>query len=1066
MSTLTPISTSVSELPSGSVVINEVFYDPPIGWSEPEDEWFELYNNTDQDLDLGHWSVEDNSGQFVFAEGIVIPAHGYLVLAYDGASFQAHWDFAPLPYGLAAGNLKLSNSGDRLVLRAPSGSIVDQMSYGDDHSALDPPCVGVPAGHSLEREPAGFDSDQATDFVERENPSPGSAPPPTPTPSPTPTAAPLLISEVCYDGTTPDTEGDEFVEVYNPLSTTVPLAGYKVGDEETPGGGEGMYHLMGTIGPGEVILVAKNAAQFHERFGFWPDFEMQASGSGYPDTPVVPNLERYSEWGSGSWALSNSGDEVLLMGPGDLLVDAVVFKSGEGEAVGVSSTLSAPEPRSLQRVLGPDSDDMPTDFAIAEPNPGQLTRSPAPPESPPPSANLGGGMRAYWGCLHSHSTYSDGSGPPHYAYGVGRANGLHFLALTDHSHMVDAQQWADLETQAAAATEDGAFVALRGFEWTSREEGHITVLNTATSVSRDDPLYDGLDGFYPWLADQEGALAQFNHPFAGDFDHFAYNEAAAGRIYLLEVGNGSGAQYRRFEEAYLRALGAGWHVGPANNGDTATPDWGADTPHRTGIVAPALTEAHLLDALRVRRIFATEDSNLALALRTEGAWMGETLPTSGDLELTVIYRDADGEGAEAALYDRSLPLGTMTLSADATWVTTVSGLPGHFYWARAEQADGDLAYTSPLWVAGQAPLERVFLNEFCPAPRDVDWDGSGEATSDDEWVELYNGEEHAVGLGGWQLDDEAGSGSAPWTFPLSQTIPSHGYLVLFKGGTGVALNDSGDSVRLLRPDGSVADEMSYARSPGYDRTWSRTEDGGGEWTTEYEPTMGEANKYRREEPPPEEKKPVTPAMPQAVTLAQARALPAGTLVVVQGQVTASPGVFKEGTIYIQDAGVGMKVYLSEGAYPPLVEGDWVQVEGKLSDYHGEREITVSSGLKVQWLRLGMPLEPLSIATSELGEAYEGLLVEVVGRITGWGWDAITLDDGSGEVKVYFGRSELVEKPWVEKGELYLVVGLAGQYASAKPYEGGYRLLPRYEWDVIAAPLELPITGGDLPPYER
>jgi DNA/RNA endonuclease YhcR with UshA esterase domain len=265
-------------------------------------------------------------------------------------------------------------------------------------------------------------------------------------------------------------------------------------------------------------------------------------------------------------------------------------------------------------------------------------------------------------------------------------------------------------------------------------------------------------------------------------------------------------------------------------------------------------------------------------------------------------------------------------------------------------------------------------------------------------------------------------------------------------------------VRLLRPDGTVADEMDYPHSPGYDRTWSRTEDGGGEWTTEYEPTMGEANKYVREEPPPETE-PAPPILPQAVTLAQARALPEDTLVVVQGQVSAPPGVLRTGVIYIQDAGSGMKVYLSGGTYPPIEEGDWVQVEGKLSDYHGEREITVWSAAKVQRASSGTPVERLSMHTGGLTEAHEGLLVEVVGRITGWEWDAIHLDDGSGEAEVYFGRSELVEKPWVEKGDLYLIVGVVSQYVSARPYEGGYRILPRYERDVISAPSELPVTGG-------
>jgi hypothetical protein len=140
------------------------------------------------------------------------------------------------------------------------------------------------------------------------------------------------------------------------------------------------------------------------------------------------------------------------------------------------------------------------------------------------------------------------------------------------------------------------------------------------------------------------------------------------------------------------------------------------------------------------------------------------------------------------------------------------------------------------------------------------------------------------------------------------------------------------------------------------------------------------------------------------------------------------------------------------------------VEGKLSNFHGEREITVSSAARVGWLRSGVAVGPAYIATGQLGEVSEGLLVEVAGRVSGWDWDVIYLDDGSGVVEVYFGRSQLVDKPWVEKGELYLVVGVASQYASARPYEGGYRILPRYRGDVISAPVELPITGVELLPH--
>jgi len=238
-------------------------------------------------------------------------------------------------------------------------------------------------------------------------------------------------------------------------------------------------------------------------------------------------------------------------------------------------------------------------------------------------------------------------------------------------------------------------------------------------------------------------------------------------------------------------------------------------------------------------------------------------------------------------------------------------------------------------------------------------------------------------------------------------------------------------------------------------------DGAGEWISDYQPTVGGANQRGRGKPPPEAKASPASVIPQSVSLAQARAMPKGSWVIAEGQITVPPGVLAEGTVYVQDAGVGVQLYLKAGMYPALKEGDWVRVKGKLTDYHGECEIEIMSGEDVQWLRPGVPLKPTSIKTGELGEAYEGRLLEIAGRVTGWDWETIYLDDSSGVAKVYFGRSERVEKPWVERGDLYLVVGVASQYASARPYQGGYRLLPRYPNDVLSSPSELPVTGQEL-----
>jgi DNA/RNA endonuclease YhcR with UshA esterase domain len=199
-----------------------------------------------------------------------------------------------------------------------------------------------------------------------------------------------------------------------------------------------------------------------------------------------------------------------------------------------------------------------------------------------------------------------------------------------------------------------------------------------------------------------------------------------------------------------------------------------------------------------------------------------------------------------------------------------------------------------------------------------------------------------------------------------------------------------------------------------------------------------------------------------VSIAEARKQDVFVRLVVEGQVTVPPGVFGRRIIYIQDSTAGIMVYLSRGRYPRLSEGDWVRVRGQVWDFHGEKEILVGHWRDVERLGGGEPLEPVQIKTGEVNEENEGLLVEITGEVVGYAWNTIYLDDGSGKAKVYIKRATGVKKPWVEKGEIYRVVGVVSQYAEA-PYEGGYRLLPRYQSDIsLAVPVLLPVTGGESP----
>lgn len=140
----------------------------------------------------------------------------------------------------------------------------------------------------------------------------------------------------------------------------------------------------------------------------------------------------------------------------------------------------------------------------------------------------------------------------------------------------------------------------------------------------------------------------------------------------------------------------------------------------------------------------------------------------------------------------------------------------------------------PTWIPG-----RVVINEVLIRPH-YDWEGTGGVSTADEFIELYNHGPQPVWLRGWMLDDVSGSGSRPHPLP-GVTISPHSYAVFFRSETHIALNDSGDSVRLLAPDGHMVDKIHYRRVRAYNLSFGRIPDGSNALAYGLWPTPGEAN---------------------------------------------------------------------------------------------------------------------------------------------------------------------------------------------------------------------------------
>jgi hypothetical protein len=163
----------------GHIIISEVYYDVDgEHGSEPSNEWVEIYNPTDEDVDMGGWSIADAASSDVLPGGAVVPAGGYLVIVGDASTpTETLWE---MPEGAVVVMLDnasigngLGNTGDAVFLRNIEEVDVDSVSWGGNVDAFDPSVNDATEGHSIERVELDVDTDTASDWRDNSEPSPG-----------------------------------------------------------------------------------------------------------------------------------------------------------------------------------------------------------------------------------------------------------------------------------------------------------------------------------------------------------------------------------------------------------------------------------------------------------------------------------------------------------------------------------------------------------------------------------------------------------------------------------------------------------------------------------------------------------------------------------------------------------------------------------------------------------------------------------------------------------------------------------------------------------------------------
>jgi DNA/RNA endonuclease YhcR with UshA esterase domain len=178
------------------------------------------------------------------------------------------------------------------------------------------------------------------------------------------------------------------------------------------------------------------------------------------------------------------------------------------------------------------------------------------------------------------------------------------------------------------------------------------------------------------------------------------------------------------------------------------------------------------------------------------------------------------------------------------------------------------------------------------------------------------------------------------------------------------------------------------------------------------------------------------AAPPTISIAQARSLPLGTVVTIDGSVTVPSGAFSSSTFdqgfAIQDRTGG--IYVSTSDNLGFALRTQVRVTGTLADTVLPGLLVLVDVTETKPHGSGPKIQPLPVATGDVGEGTEGSIVRITGTISQpivndlpFGF-IIVVNDGSGDINVFVCASTGIDVSGLSPGQTIEVTGFSGQFA--------------------------------------
>jgi DNA/RNA endonuclease YhcR with UshA esterase domain len=327
----------------------------------------------------------------------------------------------------------------------------------------------------------------------------------------------------------------------------------------------------------------------------------------------------------------------------------------------------------------------------------------------------------------------------------------------------------------------------------------------------------------------------------------------------------------------------------------------------------------------------------------------------------------------------------------------------------------------------------IKINEVVPTPVDG---------INNEYIELTNCGQEVVDLEGWVLDDIEG-GSSPYIILEGVSLAPSRLIIFYNWQTGISLNDLGDSIRLINPNGEIVSEIKYEKSKRGESfsligsLWH--------WTTTLTPALINVLSLNPEDNGDDPSN-------ELIGIREAKNKEVGSTVLIQGYITVLPGVLGKQFFYLQDSGCGIQIYNYWAKFPVLQTGQLVRVLGEIAMNGGEIRVKTVSESDIITIDEIAIQESKSISLYELNSDLVGSVITIQGTVKTTS-GATFVVSGSPEITVSIRESTNIHKPKMRKGDKVQISGVLSTYNNQ------FRILPfNVEGVKILSSGVLPVTG--------